>query len=224
MPRSRTGNELKLLKDTRLKPGVYIGSRRIYNRKKGIGTPIGRHQFFLLIPRNPENFEGVAQDIGGGQKGIIVGAYNVKGKGFFSRRKLEYRRNSPSDTEAMQYYFLKNTTGEKGPWDTHLSRSLNPGRETDGLIQKVMEAADRYEAKTQQKPVKYPGLLPTIMGRGQNSNTWVQSIADSLNMKHRRRDFPGFDSGADLRMPTSLFQSSEKEAFLDGYLKESNNA
>ena len=198
----------ELVYSNKLKPGIYIGSRRVA-MDTGVGkSPIGRHQFFILVPEDPNRF-GNAVDKYGDTPAIIVGAYNVK-PSFFSRRRLRYHRNYGNDVKAFREYF-STQENPKLPkfWDTHISRSVNQGKSTDDIISKVLKAGEAYRYNERENPHMYPPIWKNILGRGVNSNTFVQSLADAVGINSRREDFPGYDPGSKLRISRDMFNGGE---------------
>jgi len=199
----------ELVHSKNLNPGIYIGSRRVA-MDTGVGkAPIGRHQFFILVPQDPNRF-GNAVDKYGDTPAIIVGAYNVK-PSFFSRRRLRYHRNYGNDVKAFREYF-STQENPKLPkfWETHISRSVNQGKSTDDIISKVLKAGEAYRYNERENPYMYPPIWKNILGRGVNSNTFVQSLADAVGINSRREDFPGYDPGSKLRISRDMFNGGEK--------------
>jgi len=203
-----SGKEL-ITKET-LPPGIYLGSRRVAINT-GVGkSPVGRHQFFVLVPKDPEKF-GNAVTKFGNTPAVLVGAYNVK-PSFFSKRRLRYHRNYGNDVKAFREYI----SAQRNPkqvkfWETHISRSINQGKSTDEIISKILNAGEAYRYNERENPHFYPPVWKNIIGKGINSNTFVQSMADAVNLKRRREDFPGYDPGSKLRIDPEMFKHPESK-------------
>lgn len=189
-----------------LKPGVYSAARRISASKGSLRTPFGVHRFLILIPREPEKFQGKLTDLGNGQKGIIVGALNVS-TGLFQPRLLKYHRNNENDVAAARE-LLKHKQEGKGHYQTSIKRVVRSSKSyTDKEIDEILQKAKAYRRNTQDNPVKYPGLFENIFNRGTNSNTFVASLLEHTGhgQKEKKMDIPGYDPGSQLRFDKELF-------------------
>jgi hypothetical protein len=186
-----------------LKPGIYQGTRRIGEYAHSFKVPFATHRFLVMIPEDPEKFEGKLTDLGNGQKGIVVGAYNKKiGKG----RQLRYHRNHGNDMEAVKMLMKLKSQGA-GAWGAKIKRVFrNSGDGPDDEISTILEKARAFRQAARKNPITYPSALDNIFARGKNSNTFVASLLTYAGLKNKaNRDMPGYDAGADLRFEPEQF-------------------
>lgn len=188
-----------------LKPGIYQGSRRIGDYAHSMKVPLAAHRFVVMVPEDPESFKGKMTDLGNGQKGIIVGAYNKKVKGVEDNR-LKYHRNHGNDLEAMRELMKIKSSGA-GTWGAKLKRVFrNSGNGPDDEIKRILETAKAFRASTKKQPIKYPGKLSNFLATGKNSNTFVASLLENAGFKNKAiRDMPGYDAGRKLRFDPRIF-------------------
>jgi len=206
-----------------LKPGIYVGSRRVSSGKgmHAVRVPLGRHQFFILVPKDPSKFEGKLKDLGNGVQGLILGAYKRVNEQADEAR-LKYHRNEPKDIAAAKEFLTK---PEQSYWETAISRGIAKGKSIDGTISRLMQRAKRFRQATRTEPVQYPGTVSTLLGIGRNSNTFVQTLADVTGLDVRE-DFPGYDSGSKLRFDPKMFgkessmTSSKQLGYQAGYMSK----
>lgn len=196
-----------------LEPGIYMGSRKIP------GTPSFRHQFIVMVPKDPTRFKGKLKNLGNGVQGIVVGGYvhNVLNS-IFGGGRLAYNRNFRRDVKPLKNYLRGSEEG-----DALVFRAKNRGLDIDNAIDETLQRAEVFRNRTKKAPISYPGFIKNMLGFGKNSNTFVQSLAEAVGINNRRRDHPGLDPGSGLRYPKELFELKEgalyKEAYLDGYQK-----
>ena len=170
-----------------LKPGIYMGSRDVK------GSPIGRHQFFTLIPKNPKKFKRNAlRNLGGGNKGIILSAFN---KGGF----LTASKNYKADIKALSGRFKG-----KNIANTELQKLWFKDRRIDRVIKKALKKGNNFWSNARNLPIKYPTL-----GLGINSNTFAQTLKRVIKGKSYK-DFSGFNIGEDEKLPEDLFNKKVK--------------
>ena len=192
-----------------LKPGIYQGTRRIGDHAHSFKVPFAAHRFLVMIPRDAESFKGKLTDLGNGQKGMVVGAYNKKiGEG----RRLKYHRNHGNDMEAVLDLMKLKSQGA-GPWGAKLKRVYrNSGDGPDDEIKTILEKARAFRAAEKTRPIKYPSALENIFARGKNSNTFVASLLAYSGFKDKSfRDMPGYDAGRKLRFKPEQFGVKETE-------------
>lgn len=189
-----------------LKPGIYQGTRRIGDYTHSIKVPFASHRFIVMVPKDPEKFEGKLTDLGNGQKGIIVGAYNKDPLPGTKERRLKYHRNHGNDLIAVRELMKLKSPGA-GAWGAKIKRVFrNAGDGPDDEIQRILETARAYREATKDKPVRYPSNVENIFATGKNSNTFVASLLAYSGFKNKAiRDMPGYDAGARLRLDPALF-------------------
>lgn len=195
-----------------------MGSRRVP------GFHMFRHQFMVLVPENIERFKGKLRDLGGGTRGMVVGGYVNQGvmKNIFGMGKITYHRNNMKDRGPLKKY-LRGDADE----DAALYRAHNKGLKIDDTIEEVMSRGRSYRTSAKNEPIKYPSIIKNMMGWGENSNSFIQTLADTAGIKNRVKDHPGIDSGAERRLPENLFAIKEgsaakgyRDGYLDGYLSK----
>ncbi len=193
-----------------LKPGIYQGTRRIGDYAHSFKVPFASHRFLVMIPEEPEKFEGKMTDLGNGQKGIIVGAYNKDPKPGTKERRLKYHRNHGNDLKAMRELMKLKSPGA-GAWGAKIKRVFrNHGDGPDDEIERILETAREFRKATRDNPIPYPSKLENIFATGKNSNTFVSSLLDYAGFKDKSlRDMPGYDAGYKLRLDPSLFGKKE---------------
>jgi hypothetical protein len=213
---------------TSLPPGIYMGSKPV--QLLGKLTNIYRHQFLVMIPKNPEQFKGRIMDLGNGVKGFTIGGYGIapgRGKQFWKFLKYHVR---PRTNYAQDKHIVRNFLEEGATRQGEISKIDLRGMETDEAIQRVIRVADTYRKNERKNPQYYPGPFTNALGLGRNSNTFAQSLAAAAGLKKRRFDFSGWDAGSKLRFPEWMFRDTNteeqdsdkmnKQAYLDGYLSK----
>jgi len=194
-----------------LQPGIYVGVRKV---TLGHLMPIpGWHEFRVLIPRDPNRFADKVTNIGGGNRGIVVGAYRM---GSLFNKQLRYQRNADKEISAIREYFARQKDPQQPEFfRTKLKRASHQGRDTDSTIDMFLSLAQTYRKAARKNPVEYPGAITNVLGEAPNSNTFIQSLLDVGGIR-KRPDLDVFTPGETLRLPTQLF--GKTSAFLDGYL------
>lgn len=205
---SKVATEKVNLKEP-LKPGIYQGTRRIGDYAHSFKVPFASHRFLVMIPEDPDTFKGKLTDLGNGQKGIIVGAYNKKISD--EERRLKYHRNHGNDLNAVRELMKLKSPGA-GAWGAKLKRVFrNAGDGPDDEIKRILETAREFRKATKKEPVRYPSKLQNVFATGRNSNTFVASLLAYSGFKNKAlRDMPGYDAGAHLRFDPKLFGADGK--------------
>jgi hypothetical protein len=188
-------------KINKLDPGVYMGARRIK------GSPIGRHQFFVLVPKDVTKFDPkLLRDVGGGNRGIVISAYNKDGN-------LTATENYAGDLEALAGKYR----GRKNKYGTQLQRLKFNSYNNDELVRRALQAHRTFKAKAAKNPIKYP-----LLGLGVNSNSYAQALRNTIGGKEII-DFKGFNPGENKIQPVSSYFKAASEfnetAFMLGYTR-----
>jgi hypothetical protein len=180
-----------------LKPGIYIGARKInmLNSKLLRDVMPGRHQFYILIPKNPANFRGKLRDLGNGVKGIVMGANQKKGQ-LYSKTTL------PAEIQAAED-FVGGTNKYK--YDPDVQRIDVKGKSIDKTIHVMLRMQKHFEKMRKKNPIPYQFAS---MGKALNSNAWAQSIGEYAGLKNRVKDFKGIDPGTHDRVPEEYFKKA----------------
>ena len=175
-----------------LKPGMVLVGARDLDSTLAI---VGRHQFLVLIPDDPNCFEKTV-DLGNGVNGIIIGAFD---EGY-----LETKTNQEADLAAVREYVDPYLEGTFWDYDTEVSQVQIPGSHSaDSYIRLLLNMQSAY--KENERDVPYPNWFTTITNRGRNSNSWAQSMIE-YSGGTVREDFSGRDLGRQLRLPEHLFR------------------
>ena len=196
-----------------LQPGIYVGARKV---TLGHFMPIpGWHEFMVLVPRDPNRFAEQVTDIGGGNRGIVVGAYRT---GPMFNRQLRYQRNADKEISAIREYFARQEDPQSPEFfRTKMERAGHQGRDTDATIDMFLSLAQTYRRVSKKEPMSYPGVVTNLLGEGPNSNTFIQSMLDVGGIK-KKPELGVFMPGSDLRFPSKWF--GKTSAFLDGYMEK----
>ena len=197
-----------------LSPGVYVGARKVtLGSGAGFMHLPGWHQFTVLVPRDPDRFGNSVTDLGGGTRGIIVGAYNVPGH---QGNELRFHENWSKEQMAVREYFRRLQHPEDKEWfRTKMEPVPHAGRNTDDVIDEILSTAQKYRRASRTTPVPYPSAIPNVLGEAPNSNSWLNSVLEENKMK-KIPDLGVYTPGSQLRLPESMF--GKASAFLDGYL------
>jgi hypothetical protein len=179
----------------KLPPGVYMGARKLRGP-----IPLGRHQFIVLIPENPKDFpKGQVKDLGGGNKGIVVGAYS-RDSILSSDNKLRYSRNDVSDLRAARSYFQ----GDADTWKTEIIPTQLT-HDTDTTIKDILNKGMAYRMNERyRKGVAYPNLFANVTGKGINSNSFAQTLARSAGVKPQG-EFAKYSPGQEFTIGADMF-------------------
>jgi len=136
------------------------------------GTPVGRHQFTVLIPSNPdsvpaEQLQNLVELNSGGLRGIVVGGYERNGT-------LDAQFNQATDVAAAQDFFGSSPSGKVQGF------LVNPGRNVrfDDYIDRTFSAVVNYMHNSRIEPIPYPTL-----GVGTNSNSWNQMLHQYIGLR-----------------------------------------
>jgi hypothetical protein len=152
-----------------------------------------------MIPKDPERFKGKLEDLGAGNEGIVVGAYNRKTVD--GSRKLRYSRNDDRDVDAARSYFT-GTRDKK--WRTELLPT-ELEHDLDDTISDVMHRGEMYRINERWRtPVEYPDVLTNLVNKGTNSNSFAQSLAIGSGVS-QLGSFSGYDAGKQHRINEDMF-------------------
>lgn len=142
-----------------LEPGIYKGSRGVRR------LPFFKHEYVAVVPRDKRRVKrklrGRMADVNG-QKVVVMGAYNKKGK-----LKSAYR--DKVDVAALR----KAVKSGKG------LRRVGKSTDTDAALGKMAEATERH------RPTAYPGFVKNVVGLGRNSNSYARSLLRNAGVRKR---------------------------------------
>lgn len=190
----------------RYSPGIYSMARRVRSGIPGVAVPesLGMHRFLFLVPEDPDKYEEHLVRLPGGQRGIVIGAYNRPG---LDGRVLRAKKNDPSDVNALRE--VTDRYGRTNTYGTRLRRiRLRDDQDLDEKIQRIIDANKAYQRATEEEPVYYPDTLSNIRHLGRNSNTYVRSILNEAGLGDSMT-FDGIPTpGSRLRLPRRLFKTS----------------
>ena len=172
---------------------IYLGARDLK------GVPVGRHQFIVIInnsllsPRDVGGEKVQARDLGGGQKGVVVGAQN--------RGNLVVEFFNSSDYKAAKEYF-GGVTREwyESDFDTYMIEVGFGDVRGSLAVNKILGRIEAYLLNQRVDSIKYP-----TAGIGVNSNSWTQSVIE-YSGGEVREDLPGLDISNDKRIPKTYFE------------------
>ena len=159
-PEERT-EALKLDKPP-LRPGVYLGSRRIKGMPsaKFTGEDLeGRHQFLVLVLESSSGFQN-AQSMGGGVTGLTLGGHNTDQfsdaiEMLVGRRDyLVAKVNQESDLAAAKEW-IAGTEPEVSKWGATLCRVSPPaGQKLPDFQKAVRMSFENYVENIKQVPIE----------------------------------------------------------------------
>jgi len=174
------------------------------------GVPVGRHQFLVIIPDNPSDFEGRIfnlgnnidfrlSDVGNGELGFVIGAQD-------QNDRLIAEAFNDADTTATTQFF----NPESKPWYGWGNLSPNATACTipqgaSGLvddtatINALLTNIANYNNNESRLKIPYPTVGQTVStsftaSKGYvNSNSWALSVLDSLGIVPNKTNMPGAD-------------------------------
>jgi hypothetical protein len=171
-----------------LTPGIYVAARDLALAPATPELPVGRHQFIVLVPKNPERFRGMLTNLGDGALGIVIATHDVNDR-------LQVKRTDVSDLLSIREY-VNPKQNVHGParFDTEVAKVKLRGRDIDHTIRRILAATDHYIAYEQRYPIWYPSPLEQFKPGCVNSNSWAQSMIEYIVGKNRvKEDFAGWD-------------------------------
>lgn len=169
--------------------------------------PIGTHQFTLAVPDDPNKFKNLVY-LGGGKKGIVLGAHNVDGR-------LKYIQNQSADSQAAKEWAdpKENVKWYKSDFDTETKLVKTPdGKNDSESISDLVKNAANYADNENEpgKNIPYPEASTNVKGGAVNSNSWNESLIESAGGK-TDADFKGLDTAHDKRIDPSYFKDPKKD-------------
>jgi hypothetical protein len=200
---------------------------RVYSAARDLnGFPIGTHQFEILIPDNPHEFDdkklkelGVEpmRDLGNHEKGWVIGGH--KKEDVFGNHYLHAEFFEKSDTEATKEFLNPHTVKwYRADFDTEASLVTHEGKTDTEFITDVLKNTMSFQKNQSTMPISYPKNTEQYVNGTWNSNSWNNS-----NLKHSggtkyQTDFVGMDPARDAIIPEKYFTDA-----LDGNRYEANN-
>jgi RHS repeat-associated protein len=188
---------------------------RDLNTRASLGG--GKHQFLLLIPDNPADFQGTSagatllnalpnatmRNIGGKQV-IVVGVHSVSGRAqakFFEPADVTATRELIDPNYELPFW---------SDFDAEAYVIPAPSGKTDTqFITDILKAVENYISNENIANIPYP----TAGGAGQerskttyNSNSWATSLLRYVGAEPHR-DFKGYDALWDHRIPDEFFKT-----------------
>lgn len=198
---------------SRFRPGLYVASRNSSGTKVLFNPISPTHQFLVLIPENPNDFNlekdslgsSIIVCLGRGAKGIVVGAHKIADE---NQSRLRVRFSERADLEAAREY--SNPVGLMTPdFDLVVGRVDHRRRPytIDNSIREVLSTVHSYERNEVSRPIFYPRLDQMLSGRCLNGNSWAQSVIEHVfGPGAVRQDFPGFDPCSEFRIDPIYFK------------------
>lgn len=204
-----------------IEPGIYIANRRIGQGPGQFKLPYWVHQFLVMVPKDPSKFPPGTLKNFRGAKAILISGNNVE-SAEGDDRVLGTYQNNPREVSAFRE-FVNTVRGKQAEpyFEPKVGRNLVAGQDVDTYIQKALQAHQAFVEHTKAEPVKYPKLLPNMMGRAPNSNTLVNSLVDASGLQHSPEDYTEGAIGQDLRFPKEYFMPKAANAaeYLDVLFK-----
>jgi hypothetical protein len=185
----------------KLEPGIYVGARPL---NCTFPCNVGKHQFVVLVPEAASKFND-AKELGGGTRGIVLGAYNRK---VGEQQRLLHEKNSDDDVKP-----LKDELEGRGILELAVQlEKVDLSKQTKGvdeLIPELVSAAKRYENEElkRNQNVPYPPFSGQFGKNCINSNSWSQSLVEhTIGKGVVKEDFDGADNCSENRIPAHYFK------------------
>jgi len=175
----------------------------------------GTHQFIIMIPDNPADFQGTSAGARllnalpeaqmkavGGRQAIVVGAHNVE-----SRLRVIFFQRSDVAATAELFDTTRNFLSRPG-WETEAHDIAAPnGRSDTQFIIDILRATQNYMQNENAVHIPYPtggGITNPFSKRSLNSNSWAESVLEFVGARPWP-DFYGRDLLRNNRIPRGYF-------------------
>jgi hypothetical protein len=187
-----------------LPPGIYQGSRNVFQGKFGKEFLPGVHGFLFMVPKDKKMFKEHLQEVGGGVRGILISGYNdPAGKGLEGvfNRQLTGGINKPRDIQGIK--LLLSNKRDPDNRDTKLYNITEDEQDVDSKIKSIVDMTKNYQANTKKEPFKYV----TWPKPGTNCISYVETVSKLAKLKNRVKNYQGYGPGIDEPIPHRLFMS-----------------
>ena len=196
---------------------------RVYSAARDLNEfPIGTHQFAILIPDNPKDFDdnklkelGVEpmRDLGNGDKGWVIGGHKKEDNKDEYYLRAEFFEKS--DIEATREFFdPKIVKWYKSDFDTEVSLVKHKGKTDTEYITDLLKNTKNYQYNQSSMPILYPKPIDQYAKGTWNSNSWNNSNLRHAGGTEYQTDFKGMDAARDNIIPKHYFNdlhSSESD-------------
>jgi len=171
---------------------IYVGARDLS------GLAVGTHQFIVITYQNPIFPLNIGlskiptKQLGGGVRGIVIGAQNrgTLAVEFFEKGDL---------TAAMEFFGSVETKWHTPDYDAQLIKVKYDSMPEQEAKRRVISLIDSYILNQTTDPIRYP-----TAGFGVNSNSWAQSVIEYSGGKVSG-DMKGLDISNSKRVPRTYF-------------------
>ena len=196
--------------------------KRVYSAARDLNHPlavIGTHQFEILIPDNPQDFDekklkelGVEpmRDLGNGEKGLVIGGHSRKrtdGKNYLQEEFFD-----KADTVATKEFLdPKTVKWYKSDFDTEASLVKHKGKTDTEYITDILKNTKNYQGNQSSMPISYPKLTDQYDKGTLNSNSWNNSSLKHAGGTEYQTDFKGMDPARDSIIPKKYFEPKKNE-------------
>ena len=189
---------------------------RVYSAARDLNEfPIGTHQFEVLIPDNPQDFDekklkelGVEpmRDLGNGEKGWVIGGHSRKGVD--GKNYLQAEFFEKADTEATKEFLdPKIVKWYKSDFDTEAGLVKHEGKTDTEYITDLLKNIKNYQGNQSSMPIPYPKNTDQYDKRTWNSNSWNNSNLKHAGGTEYQTDFKGMDAARDNVIPKKYFNN-----------------
>jgi len=188
-----------------LQPGVYLAARDLndFTAPHGRAAWVPTHQFLVLVPNRPGDYSEATLSCAG-TRAIVLGVGARDGH-------LAAGASRQGDEEAFRE-FCAPPARRGNLFDTEV-RKVNVGdRSPDQAIREILAAVSTYERMSRRHPIRYPTPLEQLFETPGciNSNSWVQSLLESLfGYAPDREDMGGADNCRENRIPRWYFREGD---------------
>ena len=195
--------------------------KRVYSAARDLnGFPIGTHQFEILIPDNPQDFDEKKlkelgaepmRDLGNGEKGWVIGGHKKEEKKGEYYLRAEFFEKA--DTEATKEFLdTKTVKWYKSDFDTEASLVKHKGKTDTEYITDVLKNTKNYQGNQSSMPISYPKNTDQYDKGTWNSNSWNNSNLKHAGGTEYQTDFKGMDAARENIIPKKYFneQTSSK--------------
>jgi len=187
---------------------------------------VGRHQFLVLVPDNPEDFANQSfqigdfpltlTDIGNGELGFIIGAQN--GAGDIDDRLIVEPFNQ-GDAAATREFFNPGSgffNMFNPDFDTTRRNCTNTDETSDTeLILSIIQSVINYSANEARVNIRYPGPFEQFREGFVNSNSFVQTLLDIHGLEAADSTSSRREALVNNRIDTDFFTENPSLSDLD---------
>lgn len=201
---------------------VFLATRDLDVLPSGAGSPFGRHSFLVLIPDNPEDFEGSftiggfepfgLRGLGNGQLGFVLGAQRIEVEEDEFRLIIQ-PFNDADISATLQLLNPETFTSPFSPdFSTTRQDCVNTSGQTDTeLIQSILQSAANYAVNEARANIRYPSVAEQFLESDGyvNSNSFAHTLLEAHGLFAEGGDnAPGFDALSGNRIDTDYFREN----------------